>query len=274
MDFTCTKFFFSKESPEHETGIICSVYLQFVVRTAAFCPQSLIPDNDALSDTGWCSGRRLDTWERWSSSLSPPTFLGNSIMLKPVCILNILYRGLSRTILCVCVSVYVYSVTHARPWVPLKAAFVNKGGSKLLPPFAGLTSCTSPEPRLQSVSGWWASLLCKHHLNKHRRRGECEARECILKVCGDKKALWRGLGSERLHFSVLLGRLWNLPAVTRMLLWASKILSHRDSEEKPANLRQKKNRRGKKLTDIAAHLKWHLFHESPISFRKPFCCYY
>lgn len=97
---------------------------------------------------------------------------------------------------CVCVCIYararacVYSVTHAWPWVPLKAARVNKGGWKLLPTFAGLTSpCTSPEPRLQSVSGWLASLLCKHHLNKHRRRRGREARECTWKVCGDKKLL-------------------------------------------------------------------------------------
>lgn len=47
--------------------------------------------------------------------------------------------------------------------------------------------------------------------------------------------LWSGLDSETLHFSVLLARWWSLPAVTRTLLWASIILSHRESEEKPAN---------------------------------------
>lgn len=37
------------------------------------------------------------------------------------------------------------------------------------------------------------------------------------------------------HLLVVPLWLLDLPAVTRMLLWASIILSHRDSEEKPAN---------------------------------------
>lgn len=44
------------------------------------------------------------------------------------------------------------------------------------------------------------------------------------------------------HLLVVPLWLLDLPAVTRMLLWASIILSHRDSEEKPANCTWGKNR--------------------------------
>ncbi len=68
----------------------------------------------------------------------------------------------------VCVCVCVSSDSYASGWVPLPAASVNKGGcweEKLLALSAGHTfPCTSPEPRPQSVSGWSASLLYKHHL--------------------------------------------------------------------------------------------------------------
>lgn len=147
-------------------------------------------------------------------------------MLEPVCILNNLDRALC-VYVCVCACACVYSVTHARTQVPLKAARINKGAWKPLLAFAGLTSaCTSPEPRLQSVSGGSASPLCKQRLNEHRWRREREAQGRIVKR----------LQRLRVAKNAVLGWWWwNLPAVTRTLLWASMILSHRASEEKPAN---------------------------------------